>query len=159
MSAPRPPASPTTAREALLAELIGEVAQLLSRAETLTQQMNTARQGLANAAVDVVTAAVKAQAQVTQLGGKVQRKVIEHVRHRTNEITRDAFSQQRSAMAESARTLFHDEVGPTLAKLTADLRAAIEKANHPWDGWLAHAATATFSAAGSAWLMFVLLRR
>lgn len=43
----------TTAREALVAELIGDVAQLLDRVETLTPNLNVARQALANTAKDL----------------------------------------------------------------------------------------------------------
>lgn len=136
----------TTAREALVAELIGDVAMLLDRVETLTPAMTTSRQALAQAAAELAASVAPFEARITAWADHAQTRAAQHVVDRTNAVAALSFQEQKHAMSEAARLIFNNEVTPPLRSLVAELHQAIEEAHRPWDLWLTHASTAAASA-------------
>ena len=127
---------PSTAREALIAEAIGDVAQLLDRVEALMQGMEGARQEQAAAAIELGR----------QLGA---------VDSSVATITDGAKTR---AMSDAARSLFDEEVGATLQRLCVSLQRLIERADRPWEHGATHAATALVASA-VAWGLACYLYR
>ena len=150
---------PATAREALLAELLGDVAKLLDRVETLTATLDSARQAMSNASRDVVSSVAPLEGTIARLRDAAAREAVERIAVRARDSSRSAIEQQRQAMAETARTLFAGEIAVTLSRLTAELHQAIAAASRPWSAWRLHAATAALSALGTAALVSYLLAR
>jgi hypothetical protein len=162
-----------TAREALLAEIIGEVKVLLDRMDAMTPSMDTARAGLANAAHTLIAGLTpfreavsefltnqtsKASERITKNASEANRLAVEHIAKRTGEISATTRAEQIQAMRAAAREIIAEEIEPQLSQLTRNLKDAVERANHPWTGMLMHAATASWSAVGTAFVLQLLHR-
>jgi hypothetical protein len=135
---------PSTAREALIVEAIGDVAQLIDRAEALTRAMEQSRQTL-------VQAGAQLESRMAAITDNAEIKAVQHIARRTNELTLRLRDEQTRAMAEAARSLFAIELGPTLQRLAVPLQHLLER---PWDHWLTHAATAAVASAAT-WVLAV----
>lgn len=149
----------SSAREALIAETLGEMAALLDRVEAVAPALDASRLALINASTELagqVTAFECRMAGITE-NAKVQ--AVKHIARRTDEITRVSAEAQTRAMEEAARMLFRTEVGPALQRVAMPLQHLADLAQrgaHPWQHWLTHAATAAAASAVTwalaAWL-------
>jgi ubiquinone biosynthesis protein UbiJ len=143
----------------LVAELIGDVAQLLDRVETLTPIINDARHSLTDAARNLAASVGPLQTDMAALADHTKTKAVEHIVRRTNLIAAQTLQEQTRAMTESARAIINSEVGPPLRQLAATVKDVVERAHRPWDAWLTHAATAIVSGICSAGLVVHFLGR
>lgn len=140
----------SSAREALIAEALGEVAALLDRMEAVGPALDGSRLALIHASTELagqVTAFESRMAGITE-NAKVQ--AVKHIARRTDEITRVSAEAQTRAMEEAARMLFRTEVGPALQRVAMPLQHLADLARrgaHPWHHWLTHAATAVVASA------------
>ena len=144
--------APTTAREALIVEALGEVALLLDRIESVTSSMEVGRLGLANASAELDSRLKAFEAGTAAVARQVQAKAIEHIVRRTANATTDAIELQTRAMTAAARLVFSAEVDWKLARLTRSLQQVLHRVDRPWGLWLTHAATAAVSAAFTWWV-------
>lgn len=144
---------PTSAREALIVEALGDVALLLDRVESLMSSMETGRLELANASAHLDSRLKAFEAGTASVAQKVQVKAIEHIIRRTGKATSDSIELQARAMNAAARLTFSAEVDSNLTRLTHALQQALHRVDRPWDVWLTHAATATVSAALTWWVV------
>ena len=144
---------PTTAREALIVEALGEVALLLDRVDSVTSSMEIGRLGLANASAELDSRLKAFEAGTAAVARQVQAKAIEHIVRRTAKATTDAIELQTRAMTAAARLAFSAEVDSNLARLTRSLQQVLHRVDRPWDLWLTHAATAAVSAAFTWWVI------
>ena len=142
---------PTSAREALIAEALGDVAFLLDRVDSLTSSMEVGRLALANASAELDSRLKAFVVGTAAVGQQVQAKAIEHIVRRTAKATTDATQMQAGAMTAAARLAFSAEVDSNLARLTRALHQVLHRVDRPWDLWLTHAATAAVSAAFTWW--------
>ena len=138
---------PTTAREALIAEALGEVASLLDRVETLMSSMDAGRVALAHAGAVLDQRLSAFEVGMAGVMQQAKTKTVEHIARRTDEAARQSIEVQTRSMHEAARLAFTAQLETTLARLTNSLQRLIQRADRPWDHWLTHAATAVFSAA------------
>lgn len=145
----------SSAREALIAETLGEMAGLLDRVEAVAPALDASRLALINASTELagqVTAFESRMAGITE-NAKVQ--AVKHIARRTDEITRVSAEAQTRAMEEAARMLFRTEVGPALQRVAMPLQHLADLAHrgaHPWRHWLTHAATAA-AASATTWAL------
>jgi hypothetical protein len=143
----------SSAREALIAEALGEIAALLDRVEAVAPALDASRLTLINASTELagqVTAFETRMAGITE-NAKVQ--AVKHIARRTEEIARGSAQAQTRAMEEAARMLFRTELGPALQGVAMPLQHLADLAHrgaHPWRHWLTHAATAVL-ASGLTW--------
>jgi hypothetical protein len=138
---------PTTAREALIVEALGDVARLLDRVESLQSSMDAARLALVkeNAALgNRLNSFATGMSSITQ---QAKIKAVEHIVQRTNDATRQSIDAQTRAMNVAARLAFTEQLTPTLARLTVSLQQLVQRVDRPWELWVTHAATAASSAA------------
>ena len=147
---------PTTAREALIAEALGEVALLLDRVEALTSSMEVGRLALANAKAELADGLKAFEIAISSVTQHAKVKAIEHIVRRTGEATTLSIEVQTRAMSEAARQAFTAQFDSTLARLTASVEQLIEREGRPWELWLTHVATAVASAV-LTWLVASLL--
>jgi hypothetical protein len=146
--------SPSTAREALLAELIGDVAQLIKRMETLPPAMDKSRQALLHASAQLASQIVAFDKHMAATAENAKTQALRHIAERTNELTLRLREEQTQAMAATARELFKTELGPAMQRLASPLQNLVKRLDRPWEGWLTHAATAAVAAA-STWALAV----
>lgn len=150
---------PSTAREALIVEAIGEVAALIDRVEALGPALDRSRLSLIHASTELaghVTAFESRMAGITE-NAKVQ--AVKHIARRTDEMARNSLDAQTRAMEEAARLMFRTEVGPAIQRLTMPLQHLAELAQRgarPWERWLTHVATAVV-ASGLTWALAIWL--
>jgi methionyl-tRNA synthetase len=141
---------PSTAREALIAEALGDIARLLDRVEALTPAMEVTRKNLAQANVELAQQLTAFEDRVATTLEQGKTKTVEHITRHVEQTTRQSLAQQTQAMTDSARAIFNTEAGTTLHRVMASLQALaerLEQVQRPWQHWLTHAATAAVAAA------------
>lgn len=151
----------SSAREALIAEALGEIAAMLDRVEAVVQTLDRSRLGVVNAGAELTSQLDAFESRMAAITENAKTQVVKHVARRVDEIARDTAQAQTRAMEEAARTLFRAEVGPVLQRVAIPMQQLVELANrgaHPWQTWLTHAVTATVASgiswALAAWLWF-----
>ena len=149
----------SSAREALLAEALGEMAALLDRLEAVAPALDVSRQALINAGTELASQVTAFESRMAGITENAKMQAVKHIARRTDEITRVAAEAQTRAMEEAARMLFRTEVGPALQRVAMPLQHLADLAHpgaHPWQQWLTHAATAAAASAVTwalaAWL-------
>ena len=143
---------PTTAREALIVEALGEVALLLDRMETVTSSMEVGRLAFINAGADLEGRLKDFDMRTASIAQQVQARAVEHIVKRTSKVTSDSIESQARAMNMAARLAFSEQADSSLARLTNALQQVLRRVDRPWDLWLTHAATAAVSAWVTWWL-------
>ena len=143
---------PTSAREALIAEALGDIAFLLDRVDSITESIEVGRLAFANASAGLDSRLKAFEAGTAAVAQQVQAKAIEHIVRRTAKATTDAIELQTRAMTAAARLAFSAEVDSSLARLTRSLQQVLHRVDRPWELWLTHAATAAVSAAFTWWV-------
>lgn len=143
---------PTTVREALIAEALGDIAHLLDRVESLTSATDSRRLALEQASAQLDARLGAFGAGMSSLTHQAKTKAVEHILQRTGEAARQTVEAQTRAMEEAARLAFEAQVEPMLARINASFRQIAHRVDRPWDLWLTHAATAAVSAVFT-WLL------
>ena len=145
---------PSTTREALLAEALGEAAKLIRQVEAMAPALDRSRQALVDAHRGLAGQLAAFEAQVTTLTGKAKVQAVTHIAARTDEAARRSIDLQARAMTEAARVAFGAEVGASLQRLHSSIQRLLERPGRAWEPWLTHAAAA---ATGSAVTMLVMV--
>jgi hypothetical protein len=140
---------PGTAREALIAEAIGDLARLLDRVEALQPAMLEARQALIEAQARLADQLDAIEDRMGAITDRVKVQAVKHILVRTDEAARRSVDMQTRAMAEAAHTLFKAEIEPALQRLAMPLQRLVQKVDRPWEQWLTHAATAAVASAAT----------
>lgn len=149
----------SSAREALIAETLGEMAALLDRVEAVAPALDASRLALINASTELAGQVAAFESRMAGITENAKMQAVKHIARRTDEITRVSAEAQTRAMEEAARMLFRTEVGPALQRVAMPLQHLADLAHrgaHPWQHWLTHAATAAAASAATwslaAWL-------
>ena len=143
-------ADPSTLREALLANALGEAAELLRQLEQVAPRVEDAIEALAltdSRLRDSLGAFEKRMAVITEVA---KTRTLQHLVDRTNEATRQSVEQQTRAMADAARLAFGTEIGSSIQRLQTVLRPLIEQAEQGWERWLILVSVAVTSSAVTA---------
>ncbi len=150
---------PATAREALIAEAIGDLAKLLDRAEAVQKELVESRRDLTQASTQLANQVAAFDVQMTAVTENAKLQVVQHIVARTDASARRTLETQTQVMTEAAQKLFRTEVGPTLHQMAEPLRQLAERLDHPWVDWLTHAATAACASAITLFLTLHFLVR
>lgn len=149
----------SSAREALIAETLGEMAALLDRVEAVAPALDASRLALINASTELAGQVTAFESRMAGITENAKMQAVKHIARRTDEIARVSAEAQTRAMEEAARMLFRTEVGPALQRVAMPLQHLADLAHrgaHPWQHWLTHAATAVAASAATwalaAWL-------
>lgn len=151
--------STSSAREALIAETLGEMAALLDRVEAVAPALDASRLALINASTELAGQVTAFESRMAGITENAKMQAVKHIARRTDEIARVSAEAQTRAMEEAARMLFRTEVGPALQRVAMPLQHLADLAHrgaHPWQHWLTHVATAVAASAATwalaAWL-------
>jgi hypothetical protein len=147
---------PTTAREALIAAAIGDVARLLDRVDAMAPTLDKACRALQLANTGLRQDLGEFERRMAAATERAKTEAARYIAARTDEAARRSIDQQSRAMADAARLAFGAELGATMQRLRATLQPLVEWQQRRWQTWLTHAAAA---AAGSAvtWALTVWL--
>jgi hypothetical protein len=143
---------PSTTREALIIEALGEAAKLIRQVEALAPALDVSRQALADAHSGLAGQLATFEAQVATLTERAKVVAVKHILARTDEAARRSVDLQSRAMADAARVAFGAELGAALQRL----KTLNESPERPWEQWLTHAAAAA-TASAATWTLAVLL--
>jgi hypothetical protein len=147
--------APSTTREALLAEALGEMATLMRQVETLVPALDASCQALTQAQRGLADQLASFDIEVTELTERAKARAVNHIVARTNEVTQYAIKLQGQAMAEAARQALSTEMGATLQQLRWAVHSLMQPEPWRWEPWLTHAAAAT-TAAAATWMLAVV---
>jgi DNA repair exonuclease SbcCD ATPase subunit len=163
----------TTAREALIAELIGDIGDLLERVGSLTTRVESltaevqslprtldkARKEMRDAASLLDSRLEPFRQQLAAEMEKTKHVAIKAFIGQTNYVAAQEHVKQSQAMTVAARTILDKELEPRVRQFSQTLQRLVDEADRPWEAWLIHAATITCSALCSGWLVLHLLGR
>lgn len=139
-----------TAREALIAEMLGDVARVLDRVDVLIPALERAR-------IDLADQLAVFEGQMGMLTEKAKLTTAEHISRRTHEATANAIRQQTQAMSETARAIFGKELATSFRQLVQPLEQLILRLERPWRQWFACAMAAGAASVGSSALTWLLM--
>jgi hypothetical protein len=143
---------PVDAREALVIEAIGDVANLIESVERLTPELQEMRREIDGANAGLRDSLSAFEAQVLALTEKAKVQAVKHILARTDEAARRSIDLQSRAMADAARVAFGADLGATLQRL----QSLHERPGRCWEPWLTHAAAAA-TASALTWALAVML--
>jgi len=150
--------SPSSAREALIVEALGDVARLLDRVEALTLSADSTRIALECASAQLTRDLASLGTDIQVIAHQAKVGVVEHVLKRVNKAAGDVMAAQAQAMASAARLAFSEQADSNLARLTKLLGQVPYRVDRPWETWMAHVATAVASSLVTcciySWLTF-----
>jgi len=144
----------STAREALIAEAIGDIAALLDRIEALGPTIDASRQASVEASAQLSAALEVVQDHIATVSDTARTQVVQYIAQRTQDAAQRAQEIQSRAIAEAAQRAFRGEVERAVQYLAGAMRAASAARPPVWEAWLAHAATAV-TASAATWLLVV----
>jgi uncharacterized protein (DUF885 family) len=144
----------TTAREALLAEALGEVARLAERLEAVAPALDASREAIVRSGENLAGQVGAFETRMVTITENAKTVAVRHIAQRTDELVRSAGEAQVRAMQSAAMALFRDEVHPALQRLAASLQQQPRPSRV--ERWWSHAAVAIVASALSwamaAWL-------
>ena len=148
-----------TAREALVASILGELGSLLTRVEALPVRLDK-QVGNVVAASDQLTAAGdRLRAAVDTYTEQAKREVTQHLERRADLVIRETQQSQRTAIAELVRESVRTAISSEAESLSNRLRsAAAEYRRASWMRLAENAALAMFSAVLTAVLVYGAMR-
>jgi CHASE3 domain sensor protein len=148
-----------SAREALLAEAIGDVAKLLDRAEALVPALDERCEALALASAALRDELADFERRITGATALAKTEAAKYIAARADEAARRSIDAQGKAMADAASVAFGVELGATMQRLRSTLQPPIETRRMRWERWLTHAAAAATGSAATWVLMLHLVPR
>lgn len=143
---------PSTTREVLIVETLGEAAKLIRQVEALAPALDESRQALADAHSRLADQLAAFEAQILALSEKAKVQVVKHILVRSDEAARRSIELQSRAMADAARVALGAELRATLQRL----QSLQERPKRQWEDWLTHAAAAA-TASIATWMLTVML--
>lgn len=146
--------TPPSAREALIAEALGEVALLLDRVDGVVQALELATASATDACARIDARAAAFEASTGALVEASKQHLVRHVAMKTEELGRAAGEAQVQAM----RDLFRDELGPLVERLAAEC-ARRTAGSKGWHQHWVYATTAVGTSAIAALAAIYLLSR
>ena len=143
---------PSTTREALIVEALGEAEKLIRQVEALAPALDQSRQALADAHSGLAGQLAAFEAQVVALTEKAKVQAVKHILARTDEAARRSIELQSRAMADAARVAFGADLGAAMQRL----QTLHQRPGRRWEQWLTHAAAAA-TASAATWTLAVIL--
>ena len=134
--------TPGTAREVLVAELLGDAHRVLDRIDDTMPRLEQAAARLEEAVGNFPAATEKTLKLVSARLGADCQQTVEHTNAITTQHAKKVFLAQVEEFRAAAKAVVEKELAPPLRQLTAQLHAAIRESRDPWSQWLTHAATA-----------------
>jgi hypothetical protein len=133
---------PSTAREALIAETLGEVAALVERVEALAPAMDASRLALLQVSEELVNQVATFENRMEMLTNNAVVVASNHILRRANEVTARTLDSQILAMQAAAREMFNKEFDPAVLRVVARLNHLAQLAQREenlWVRWFTHA--------------------
>jgi len=144
---------PSDTREVLIAEALGDFATLLARIDAVTPTLAQTCDRMEFMADTLLGSVEPFTKRVATMACETQNRAVAKIAEQAKVVARNTVDEQISAMQQSARRVFNDEVVPPLHRIAGELRQAKLEARPGWEAWLTHSA----AAVTGAWCAGVLL--
>ncbi|HET8745960.1 MAG TPA: hypothetical protein VFM98_10160 [Ramlibacter sp.] len=138
---------PTTAREALIVEAVGDTAKLIRQVEALAPLLTGSCEALLQAKTELSDNLAAFESRMAAITENAKTRAVHHLAMRVDETARRSIEQQSRAMADAARVAFGAELGAAMQQLRSALQPLMQQRHREWEWWLTHLGAA---AAGSA---------
>jgi NADPH:quinone reductase-like Zn-dependent oxidoreductase len=151
---------PGTAREALIAEALGDVARLLDRVDALQASLQSNQAALVQAHAQLAQQLGVFEAGIAAVAESTKAQAVQHIARHTHELARESLARQTQAMTAAARAVFNAELGEPLQRLTSALRllvSQVQAAQRARRRWLLPAATVAATSAATAAITWAVL--
>jgi hypothetical protein len=151
--------SPRTTREALIAEMLGDLDLLLARVEALPVLVTTSEERLTSTVKALDNAGDKYRIAITAFTEQAKTELAEYLDRKTIEASSKTVEEQRAAIQEAARMAFCSEASDKAVNLGLVLGEAIKQFRRSmWSRLMEHAITALISSGFTVGLFYVLLK-
>ena len=118
---------PTTAKEALIAEVLGDMASLIERVEALAPELETSRLALVRSHEELVNEVAIFKTQMTQVIGFAKVQTAKHIGQSADDATKKLIAIQTESMQSAGRELFRAEIHPVLRQVAQQLQELAER--------------------------------
>lgn len=153
---------PRTTREALIAELLGDVDGLLARVEALPAMVAAAEDKMTGTAKALEDAGDKYRLAVTAFTEQAKADLSEYLDMKTGQaglVAAKTVEEQRAALQEAARLAFRSEASDKAASLGVVLsEAAKDFRRSMWTRMIEHAVTALIASGFTASLVYLIVK-
>lgn len=150
---------PRTAREALIAELLGDLDRLLARVEALPAQVEAAERRIAGTITGLNEAGDRFRLAVTAFSEEARSGLAEYAQRKAGEAGTRAADEARAAMIDAAKQAFRSEASDKAAQLASTLvQASREFRRSTWSRLAEHAITACAASALTGALVLWIVR-
>lgn len=149
---------PSTAKEALIAEALGDMAALIERIEKLGPVMDISHRQLVQISKDLVREVSMFETRMTDFTFKAVDVAAKQIDQRTNEAATKILNTQIAVMKTAAHETFNKELLPVVNRVVSQLEHLARLAQPdqiPWLSWLTHGA-AFVTGAALTWLAVVM---
>jgi hypothetical protein len=151
--------SPRTTREALIAEMLGDLDLLLARVEALPALIATAEERLTSTVTALDNAGDKYRMAITAFTEQAKTELAEYLDRKTIEVSSKTVEEQRAAIQEAARVAFRSEASDKAANLGLVLgEAAKEFRRSMWSRLMEYAITALIASGFTVGIFYTLLK-
>ena len=151
--------SPRTAREALIAEMLGDLDLLLTRVEALPSLFANTEERLTSTVTALDNAGDKYRMAITAFTEQAKTELAEYLDLKTIEVSSKTVEEQRAAIQEAARVAFRSEASDKAANLCLVLgEAAKEFRCSMWIRLMEHAITALISSGFTVGLLYAFVK-
>jgi hypothetical protein len=115
------------AREALIAEALGDIAVMLERLEAISPALALTSDAVLSAADSLTTRSADAESRFTAFTQHAVTHLSKHLAHRTEELARSAVNVEVQALHATARKILQEELGPPVQRLAQSLNASAHR--------------------------------
>jgi len=146
-----------SAREALIAELIGQLEELVNRVEALPATLDNAREAMNQARWDLHCQVDPLHHQMAAAIQQSKDIALKDLQVATYDYAADSMERQTAAMTQVARTIVAEKIEPSIKRLAGSLEELAQRIDRQWRwSWLTHGASvlATASITSVAMLCF-----
>lgn len=140
---------PSDAREALIAEAIGDVGRMMRQLAAVAPQVEETRGALLQAKDDLREWLEGFESHVIALAESAKTTTLHHIATRTDEAARRLIERQRSEISEMVRGAFGRELDDKLSRMQAAVQQLIESQQRRWEDWLLYAAAVVLGSAAT----------
>ena len=150
--------SPRTAREALIAEMLGDLDTLLARVEALPALATSAEERLISTVTALDNAGDKYRMAITVFTEQAKTELAEYLDRKTIEVSSKTVEEQCAAIQEAARVAFRSEASDKAANLSLALSEAAKQFRRSmWSRLMEHAITALISSGFTVGLLYAFV--
>ena len=150
---------PTTVKEALIAEALGDMAGLIDRLEKLAPVMSTAHQALVQSSHALVSEVSMFEFRMSDISRNAVELCVKQIEQKASGACAKSLNSQILAMQSAAREMFNKEFHPVVNRTVTQLEYLARLAQpgqNRWWPWLTHSA-AFVTGAALTWLVVVLV--